>query len=162
MRKKLLNYFYVACLIAAVGLLHAVTGNHNGFNPAYALPSSYEDHTAIPSRTLGLLKGAVYSPDNLLEVAARDVGVLLGMPEMVRFDAPTLVWQYRSDMCVLDIYFSAANEDDLQAPVAHYEMRARGQDVGDEQVNRDCLHDLVTQRTAPRMVDVSKIYKQPI
>jgi hypothetical protein len=161
-RKKLLGYFYIACVITVLALVHNVLGNHHGFNPAHALPSSYDDDTAIPPRTLGLLKGAVYRPDNLLHVMAKDISVLLGVPEMVRLDAPTMVWQYRNGECVLDVYFKAKDEDDLQAPVSHYEIRAREQGTPDYQVNRHCLRDLVAQRSAPRMVDVSKIYKQPI
>ncbi len=162
MRKKLPGYFLVACVITVIALMTSVLGNRHGFNPAYALPSSYEDHTVIPSRTLGLLKGAVYRPDNLLLVMAKDVGVLLGVPEMVRVEAPTMFWQYRNEECVLDIYFHAKDESDMNAPVSHYEIRAREQGAQDYQVNRECLGDLVSQRSAPRMVDVSRIYKQPI
>ncbi len=161
MRKKIKTYALAALLIMAVIFVHEVLGNHRGLNPAYALPSMYADDTAIPARTLRLLKTVIYRPDNLLYVTAKDVRALLHEPEMVRVDAPTMVWQYRSDECVLDIFFKANSEADINAPVKHYEIRSRAQGVEDYHVRKTCVRGIMANRTAPQMVDVSKIYKNP-
>ena len=161
MRKKLKSYGLAALLIMAVIFVHEVLGNHRGLNPAYALPSVYADDTAIPERTLRLLRSVIYRPDNLLYVTAKDVRALLHEPEMSRIDVPTMVWQYRSDECVLDIFFKTKSDNDADAPVKHYEIRARGQGAADYHVRKTCVRGIMAARTTPQMVDVSKIYKRP-
>lgn len=66
-----------------------------------------------------------YNPSYLTKVMGKDVQDLLSAPSLVRQDRPTIVWQYRSENCVLDVYFATMNEDPLFAPVVHYEMRGR-------------------------------------
>lgn len=44
------------------------------------------------------------APSSVLGLDPRDLEKLLGMPKLVRRDAPAEVWQYRSEACVLDVF----------------------------------------------------------
>lgn len=41
---------------------------------------------------------------SVLGLGPRDLEKLLGTPKLVRRDAPAEVWQYRSEVCVLDVF----------------------------------------------------------
>jgi hypothetical protein len=158
MHKKIGSYSLIAFVIIVIAMAHNVLGNHGGLNPALATVTSYEDDTAIPPEKLRLIRTVGYRADNLLEMNAQDVRALLRNPEMVREDVPVMIWQYRTAECVLDIYFEAQDESDMEAPVIHYEIRERR--AKNYSVRKNCVRDLINRETAPRMVDVSVIYKR--
>lgn len=86
------------------------------------------------------------NPDNILRMVGRDISVLLEEPELVRADFPTVVWQYRKDNCVLDVYFASSAEDVLDAPVVHYEARYR--DAGGlDKPGYNCLVEITSEQT---------------
>ncbi len=158
MRKKLLSYTVAGFIIAAVSLSHQILGlSRDG--AAVASASSYAGHRSLSRQEIRLLKSVSYRPDNLLKVSARDVRALLSEPELVRQDQPTTIWQYRSEACVLDVYFQSMREDESAAPVAHYEIRARGKDVSGDTAQGSCIRSLVEERGGLRMVGVSAFYK---
>lgn len=67
------------------------------------------------------------NPDALKGMTARDVSLMLAEADLQRQDKPSVVWQYRSESCVLDIYFLAEDVEALETkPIAHYELRERG------------------------------------
>ncbi len=106
-----------------------------------------------------LAKEISFQPGHLLSIRGQDVKMVLREPELVRHESPTTIWQYRTDACVLDIYF-AGDADPLLAPVAHYEIRARGKDAGDADIQKTCVRELARKSSGPRMVDVSTLYKR--
>lgn len=156
MHKKMPGYLAAAFAVAILAL-YGFLGRLEAANPAFALPLSYDGQERIPAETVHLLKTVSYRPENLLKVTARDVRALLSEPELVRAELPTTVWQYRTDTCVLDIYFQAQSADDPAAPVVHYEMRGREKQTQHARAN--CIKSLIHQRSGLRMVDVTAIYK---
>ncbi len=107
-----------------------------------------------------LLKKVVYHPDTVLKLRGSDVRNIFHEPELVREDRPTMVWQYRTQACVLDVYFLTSKKAPDFSPVAHYEIRAREKGVEDKEVQQDCLRNLGRSVTQPHMVDVSAFYKR--
>lgn len=105
-----------------------------------------------------ILRSVAANSENLLKLNREAVEVLMSRaPDMVRADLPSIVWQYRSTDCVLDIYFRSDNRDAIGAPVVHYETRLReGHAEGDAQ---SCIRDFIPQSYGPRMVSVSAFYK---
>ena len=58
-------------------------------------------------------------------VSAKATREAMGAPSLIRHEPPAEVWQYRSEACVLDIYFY----DSTRNPRADYaELRDRGND----------------------------------
>lgn len=65
-------------------------------------------------------------PGSLFRLVALDLAGLFGTPDLEREDIPTVMWQYRSRFCVLDLYFQIGLDGDVSAsPVAYYEIRGR-------------------------------------
>lgn len=65
------------------------------------------------------------SPDTLLRLTRGDVASALGAPSIRRNEPPAEVWQYKTEKCVLDIYFYSAghrNHPDARE-VSYFEMR---------------------------------------
>ena len=98
--------------------------------------------------------------DNLYKLRGGAVRTALGEPGLVRADAPTVVWQYRSRECVLDIYYKSEDADVNYAPVVYYEVRSRQNGVEAVQPgSQSCLESLLPSVSAPRMISVSAFYK---
>ena len=101
-----------------------------------------------------LLKRISRKSDSLLKMTGEDLLATLDAPELVRAELPTVVWQYRSVSCVLDVYLASMYEDAAHAPVVHYEMRARTKDVKDGEVKKDCIGSLVNSGAAAVVAQV--------
>lgn len=97
--------------------------------------------------------------DNISKLQGATVRAALDAPEMVRADLPTVVWQYRSDQCVLDIYFKSEEEVADFANVVHYEMRHRDATSSNFAGEQKCLRSIMPYSAMPRMMGVSAIYK---
>lgn len=106
-----------------------------------------------------LAKDISLHPEKMLSVRGQDIKSILREPELIRHESPTTIWQYRTDACVLDVYF-AGETDALLLPVAHYEIRARGKDASDAEIQETCVRELSRKSGRPRMVDVSRLYKR--
>ena len=103
----------------------------------------------------------LHSPDELTNMTGGEIRTVMKEPELVRQDGATTVWQYRSDHCVLDIFFTPKRDQQaLFSPAQHFEIRAREVDGSDEAVHETCLSELIDKdRHHVRMVNVSAIYK---
>lgn len=44
-------------------------------------------------------------PEALMKLTEREIGYLFGKPSLERRDASARIWQYRTDGCVVDVYF---------------------------------------------------------
>lgn len=97
--------------------------------------------------------------DNIYELQGASIEAAFGAPELVRADLPTIIWQYRSASCVLDVYFKSKDDQAAFAPVVHYEIRARNGELDDSPNAARCLSSLMPSIAAPRMLDVSAFYK---
>jgi hypothetical protein len=63
----------------------------------------------------GLAKDISLHPEKMLSVRGQDIKSILREPELIRHESPTTIWQYRTDACVLDVYF-AGETDALLLP----------------------------------------------
>jgi len=98
------------------------------------------------------------NPDALLQMSLHDIVQNLHEPELVRSEGAVTLFQYRSDACVLDLYFEGHGVDLHQASVMYYEARPR--EEGDRNAPlAPCVADLLRKIHKPRMVDVSAIFK---
>tara|TARA_E500000305_G_scaffold110394_1_gene118210 strand:+ start:1483 stop:1968 length:486 start_codon:yes stop_codon:yes gene_type:complete len=61
-------------------------------------------------------------PSRLLELGQHDLSTILGKPAFIRRDMSAVIWQYRTDVCVLDLFLYELNQD---LAVTYYEFRPR-------------------------------------
>ena len=93
-------------------------------------------------------------------LTGREIRAVFNQPELVRRDEPTVVWQYRNESCVLDVYFTTRQTKVAKAPVVHYEIRAREIGVDDEAVQGTCIPDMVRSRAQGiNFVNLDALYK---
>ncbi|WP_193172407.1 hypothetical protein [Nisaea nitritireducens] len=76
-------------------------------------------------------------PSRLLDLGQHDLSSILGKPAFIRRDMSAVVWQYRTDACVLDLFLYELGRD---LAVTYYEFRPR-RDV--EIVRDDCFVNLL-------------------
>src|SRR5690606_6876912 len=126
-------------------------------SPSVAANMSGEDYSASQKRAIR--KKISARADNVMDFSGRDIVAVLSAPELIRRDLPTVIWQYRNAECVLDLYFTTAQPSAMQAPVAHYEVRAREKGVADEDVQNSCVKDIIRARSGVNLVKVSAFYK---
>ncbi len=127
----------------------ASTSSEAGVHPVFT-----KTQTRYIQRALGARH------DNLFKLRAAAVRTALGEPELIRADMPTIVWQYRSNSCVLDVYYKADDDDVNYAPVVYYEVRSR--QTGAETVQpaeQDCLNSILPSVNTPYMISVGAFYK---
>ena len=98
--------------------------------------------------------------DYLLQLSGSDIRQVLDKPELVRSDLPTVIWQYRTEACVLDIYFTASNEQSIaKAPVAYYEARSRDAKGREKIQAKECVSSMVQGGNLISLLDVSAFLK---
>ncbi|PJB73778.1 MAG: hypothetical protein CO093_00060 [Alphaproteobacteria bacterium CG_4_9_14_3_um_filter_47_13] len=68
-------------------------------------------------------KFVIGNPEKIYRLIDRDFLVMFHEPDLKRQDGETGIWQYRTESCVLDIYFGSAQQG--LRPVIHYEVRPR-------------------------------------
>ena len=96
-------------------------------------------------------------PEVLGMLIGEELRLVLQQPGLSRADGPVQIWQYRSDLCVLDVYFSGHVGDDGHFNrVVHYETRIRKKAklVSSSEVSHDidarhCLRSIIDSRPAP-------------
>lgn len=160
MRKKLLSFMIVVCTaLVAAGIYHTIARLDGDGTAQASLGVMGASGAMGTANRKSLAKEISLQPGHLLNIRGHDVKMVLREPELVRHESPTTIWQYRTDACVLDIYF-AGDADPLLAPVAHYEIRARGKDSDDVDIQKNCVRELARKSSGPRMVDVSTLYKR--
>ncbi len=87
-------------------------------------------------------------PETLLKLAGEDVRLILAAPDLQRVDAPSVIWQYRTASCVLDVYFTTdADASADRADVAYYEVRSRASGEGAPDAG-SCIQGLYQERAA--------------
>jgi hypothetical protein len=161
MRKKFLSFFMIVCAVMATAIVHRAITRMDGDGTAQAAFSAMGAPVGEmrTENRKSLAKDISLHPDRLMNIRGQDVKTVLREPELVRAESPTTIWQYRTDSCVLDIYFTG-NADPLLSPVSFYEIRARGKNASDADVSATCVRELARKSGRPRMVDVSTLYKR--
>lgn len=156
-------HFIVACFfVLGVFVTYKLTyGNKN--NQAYAsLSLSAEGHEYLnykPAMKRKIRSTLRDDADSILDLKGHDIVQIFDIPELVRLDLPTTIWQYRSQECVMDVYFTVASEADVQrANVAHYEIRSR--DLREDQLDLShCVKHLMKRNVSASLLDVQALYK---
>lgn len=92
-------------------------------------------------------------PGKIYQLIAHDFLVMFREPDLRRNDGPQSVWQYRTESCVLDVFFERGPGD--KGSVTYYEMRPRQVakfGVADQQEasvdEAQCLKSIYRQRSA--------------
>lgn len=95
-------------------------------------------------------KKAAENPDALFGLNATEIELMLAKPDLQRKDYPSVAWQYRSNSCVVDVFYTTPNEGDMaQAQVQHFEMRSRNLITADKAKDVDswaCMQSLYSER----------------
>lgn len=65
-------------------------------------------------------------PEKIKQLTGADALKIMGQPELVRKDGSSLSWQYRSQNCVIDLFWVNGASDVSRIPVYHFETRNRG------------------------------------
>lgn len=106
-----------------------------------------------------LLKAVGVNPDAMIGISARDLHVLFGNSDFIRYEGRSMLWQYKNDSCVLDIFFETREgKSQDMAPAAYYEIRPAASDSG-EVDKPSCIRDLLNASAGPYMVGVRTFYK---
>lgn len=85
-------------------------------------------------------------PEQLKQLQVSDLEQMFDQPELKRREGNLTVWQYRSDACVLDIYFRGDDETPLD-----YVLRSRhvayfvgGEDSSEDLSEVDCIDTIIS------------------
>ena len=85
-------------------------------------------------------------PEQLKQLQVSDLEQMFDQPELKRREGNLTVWQYRSDACVLDIYFRGDDETPLD-----YVLRSRhvayfvgGEDSFEDLSEVDCIDTIIS------------------
>lgn len=84
-----------------------------------------------------LVTAAELTPERLKGLSTSRTRAIFGPPAFIRHEPPAEIWQYRSEICVLDLYVYAANN---RQQVRFAELRPRAEPVSDP----ECLRDLAS------------------
>lgn len=97
-------------------------------------------------------------PAALMKLTEREIGYLFGKPSMVRRDAAARIWQYRTEGCVVDVYFYKDGARQNGFDVSYVDFRS-GEElkIGGPIANKPapqnsqsrCLRTLVSRGAAP-------------
>ena len=131
----------LACL-SLVSSSCGITSHSNNFNAlqteaGYAAPSS--------AQVYELKRKITQSPDNIIQAKAVEVREIFKKPHFERLEYPTFVWQYKSNDCVMDVYFTDFEKRaDISAlPVQYVELRNRAGKRLDTLQQESCMRDLI-------------------
>ncbi|MAF98176.1 MAG: hypothetical protein CMH26_06040 [Micavibrio sp.] len=130
---------------------------HAAVNASREFNSSYSEREREALR-----RDLALSDKNILDMTGRDVYELLDQPELVRRDLPTVIWQYRTEACVLDLYFTTDSENVEAEPIVHYEVRARQSGHVAEKVKGGCIASLLKPRAYFAVLDSQAFFKSTL
>lgn len=97
-------------------------------------------------------------PAALTKLTEREIGYLFGKPSLERRDADARIWQYRTDGCVVDVYFYKNSERESGFDVSYVDFRSGeqlklGGRIAEEPAGTNsqsrCLRTLVSSGAEP-------------
>lgn len=110
------------------------------------------DRTALAA-TADLMKLIKKDPEYILQAKARDIQEIFKTPRLSRVDNPSLIWHYKSEQCIMDVYFSTQDDQENPSllPVRYVEFRdSLGQNL-DLVQQESCVKGLIANPYASRM-----------
>lgn len=122
---------------------------------AIAAAEDYQPARGYVARARTYIAG---DPAALTKLTEREISYLFGTPSMVRRDADARIWQYRTEGCVVDVYFYKNGDRNSGFDVTHVDFRAGDQlKVGGPipdapaaaKSQSRCLRTLVSNGAAP-------------
>jgi hypothetical protein len=126
--------FFITVATAILCILPFLVVSTNGvqaFISSRALAAT--DATVSPSEDEGsigygraLRERLARAPDTLLNLRDADILFAFAQPQLRRMEGPVRLWQYRTENCVMDVYF---REQGKALSVVHYELRPRDKAV---------------------------------
>lgn len=85
--------------------------------------------------------------DTLAGLSEKAVMAKIGEPELIRSEGETIVWQYRSDQCSFDMFFSPSTKSDAKSdPRELRHILARMRRGNDRISVQDCLDQVRQER----------------
>jgi len=158
--------FIIACACAFAVFAFYVTFYGDEHNQALASLSEGEANAQMvnykPARKRHLSARLRQDVNQILDLSGHDIVQIFDEPELVRQDLPTTIWQYRNESCVMDVYFTVDNVNDVaRANVAHYEVRRRDTRADEKVTANDCMQELVAHDTMISLIDINAIFKAP-
>ncbi|MCC6597665.1 MAG: hypothetical protein IT559_02615 [Alphaproteobacteria bacterium] len=164
MKPDFLSFLIAGALVTGIFLVNR--GFEGDVIAAHAATSAFSVHeiekgaSVAPQRRRALRRAISTDSKNLLDQPGYFIRAVLSEPEMIRRDSPTVVWQYRNASCVLDLYYTTQQKNELKAPVVHYEIRAREKGVRDEDVQESCVRDLARAHSGKNFIRPESFYRQ--
>lgn len=126
-------------LAVSVVTLYTVSSGFERASASPGLSDEIEGGLAAQRQHRKLRRAVSKNPDKLLRMTGGELALALKEPELVRSDFPTVVWQYRNEQCILDVYYASMEEDVSEAPIIHYEIRAREEGSSGEDISKSCI-----------------------
>ena len=165
MRRETLSFLIATAFIVGIFLFNHAIRRDDG--RAYAASANSFAAAAMRNENAGLSSAhkrglrqkLSANTDNILDLSGQEIYSIFSQPELIRTDAPTTIWQYRTAFCVLDIYYTTREKTALRAPAVHYEIRARETGVPDSAVQKSCVRDLVRVNAGVNLVNINAVYK---
>jgi hypothetical protein len=163
MKREVLSFLIATGFVLGIFVVNYAIKRDDGY--AYASTanlsgSMMRDNREIPNAHKRELRQKISAnSNNILDLSGREIYSIFSQPELIRTDAPTTIWQYRTAACVLDIYYTTRETTALRAPAVHYEIRAREKGIPDEAVKETCMRDLVRVNAGVNLVNINAVYK---
>jgi len=155
------GFMIVGCIAAFHHLNSDMTsGSAHAATVDASSPEAYQASHLRKSRLQirSLAKNIYKKPNAIKGKEISSLAQIFYQPELTRIEGDIVMWQYRNEECVMDLYFEKGERPSGKEKVRHFETRFR-----DPQINNDdagvCVHSLLKTSGAPRMVDVSAIFK---
>jgi len=165
-KEKMSKRFHliVACVLALAAFVAYQAFYGDQHNQAYASLSNEEMQNGLlnykPALKRQLRSRLRDDVENILDLKGHDIVQIFDKPELVRRDLPTTIWQYRSERCVMDVYFTVGRAGNVgRENVVHYELRARDTRSSKKLNISACIKELAVRNTTMSMIDINAIYK---
>ncbi len=103
------------------------------------------------------------NPSFLKGLSDEKIALILAQPELKRTDSPTEIWQYRSEDCIIDIYFvqkSGRTDASIQPEFIEFRQRAEitSPAVKDKVDGLHCMNSLYEYRRADIEAGFQSLY----
>lgn len=100
------------------------------------------------------------APDNVKKLNANEIKLALSKPDLERKDGSNHLWQYRTDACVLDVYWK---QQKASKPISYFEIRQRRSVLDGTQpvvdpVQWQCVQSIIQDRRQAIDAGFSDLY----
>ena len=144
-------------IVSGVKLSNSIAANNamaatRAMAPEHNVSDVLSDYERI--QYAAALSGLVLDdPGTIHQLIGQDFIVMFNDPDLRRVEGESVIWQYRSASCVLDLYFEH-DHDGKEGAAIHYEVRQRKiaaygeQGQHEEKIDEQgCLSEIYSQRS---------------